>query len=205
MDTTRADRQLRLIAEAVEVAGALGVALWLRGGWAVDFYLGETTRDHADIDWFLWADDAGGLADGLLRRGYRQVPGPPAELQLDFTKDGLESSFTLLKRDPAGRVVVAGGPWAGTPWPEGMLDSGPGRIGGLQCAIVSPHVQIEIKRMMPVWDPARPRRTKDAEDIARLEAALQARGFRQGVSGTEFQARGFRQGVRRPEVDGLRA
>lgn len=52
----------------------------------------------------------------------------------------------------------------------------PGRMGGLQCAIVSPQAQIEIKRMTPIWDPSRPRRTKDAEDIARLEAALRAWG-----------------------------
>ncbi|MFE7477772.1 nucleotidyltransferase domain-containing protein [Streptomyces sp. NPDC057575] len=175
MDVGRADQQLRLIAEAVEVAGALGVPVWLRGGWAMDFFLGEITRDHEDIDWFAWADDAGDLAEGLLQRGYQPVPGSPPDLQLDFVKDGLENSFTLLDRDTAGCVVVAGGPWAGAPWPEGMLDAGSGRIGGLQCAIVSPQAQIEIKRMMPIWDPSRPRRTKDAEDIARLEEALHAR------------------------------
>ncbi|MCX4734352.1 nucleotidyltransferase domain-containing protein [Streptomyces sp. NBC_01363] len=174
----RADQQLRLIAEAMEVAETLGVTVWLRGGWAMDFFLGEITRDHEDIDWFLWADDASALAGGLLRHGYQPVPGPPPDLQLDFAKDGLENSFTLLGRDAAERVVVAGGPWAGAHWPEGMLDAGPGRIGGLQCAIVSPQAQIEIKRMMPIWDPSRPRRTKDAEDIARLEAALRVRGER---------------------------
>lgn len=142
----------------------------------MDFYLGEITRDHADIDWFAWARDAGDLAEELLRRGHRPLPGPPPDLQLDFVKDGLESSVTFLDRDADGCVVVAGGPWAGAPWPEGMLDAGPGRIGGLECAIVSPQAQIEIKRMTPAWDPSRPRRTKDAEDIARLEAALRTRG-----------------------------
>ncbi|MFE9700515.1 nucleotidyltransferase domain-containing protein [Streptomyces sp. NPDC006270] len=174
----RADQQLRLIAETVQVAGVLEVEVWLRGGWAMDFFLGEVTRDHGDIDWFAWADDAGVLAEGLLSRGYQPVPGPPPDLQLDFAKGGLDSSFTLLDRDAAGRVVVAGGPWAGAFWPEGMLDSGLGRMDGLPCAIVSPQAQIEIKRMMPIWDPSRPRRTKDAEDIARLEAALRARGKR---------------------------
>lgn len=38
--------------------------------------------------------------------------------------------------------------------------------------MVAAEAQIEIKRMMPVWDPRRPRRAKDAEDIARLRAAL---------------------------------
>ncbi|MEV7196538.1 aminoglycoside adenylyltransferase [Streptomyces sp. NPDC093510] len=174
----RADRQLRLIAEATEVAGALGVPVWLRGGWAMDFFLGEITRDHEDIDWFAWADDAGDLAEGLLLHGYQPIPGPPPDLQLDFAKGGLGNSFTLLGRDTDGRVVVAGGRWAGAPWPAGMLDGEPGRIGGLQCAIVSPQAQVEIKRMMPVWDPSRPRRTKDAEDIARLQAALRSWGKR---------------------------
>ncbi|WP_406739640.1 nucleotidyltransferase domain-containing protein [Streptomyces atratus] len=159
----------------MEVAGALGAPVWLRGGWAMDFCLGEITRDHEDIDWFAWADDAGDLAEELLQHGFQPVPGSPPDLQLDFVKDGLESSITLLDRDAAGCVVVAGGPWAGAPWPEGMLDAGPGRVGGLECAIVSPQAQIEIKRMMPVWDPSRPRRIKDAEDIARLEAELRAR------------------------------
>ncbi|QTD97580.1 hypothetical protein [Streptomyces cyanogenus] len=48
--------------------------------------------------------------------------------------------------------------------------------------IVDPRVQIEIKRMMPVWDPSRPRRAKDAEDIARLEAALRGRAAGSALS-----------------------
>ncbi|MEU1010552.1 hypothetical protein [Streptomyces sp. NPDC005890] len=95
------------------------------------------------------------------------MPGPPADLRLDFVKDGLQSSFTLVDTDAAGRVTVAGGSWAGTPWPDGLLGAEPGRIGALEAPIVDPRVQIEIKRMMP-----RPRRAKDAEDIARLETAL---------------------------------
>jgi hypothetical protein len=37
---------------------------------------------------------------------------------------------------------------------------------------VSAAAQIEIKEMMPVWVPGMRRRAKDAEDIARLRAAL---------------------------------
>ncbi|WP_225838328.1 nucleotidyltransferase domain-containing protein [Streptomyces sp. NK08204] len=171
----RAERQLALIAATLEMSRRDGTELWLRGGWAMDFFLGEITREHGDIDWFAWAWDAARLRTALTGLGHRPVPGPPPDLQLDFTKDGLDSSFTLLDRDDAGRVTVAGGPWAGTLWPEGMLGTEPGRIAGLAAPIVSPRVQIEIKRMMPVWDPSRPRRAKDAEDIARLEAALRRR------------------------------
>lgn len=168
----RSTRQLRLIGETVEIAKALGVEVWLRGGWAMDFFIGEVTRDHVDIDWFAWADDASALTDGLLRSGYELLPGPPADQQLDFCKQGVESSFALVGKDRSGRIVVAGGPWAGEVWPEGMLDAPPGRIGALRCRIISPRAQIEIKQMMPVWVPGRPRRRKDAEDITRLQAAL---------------------------------
>ncbi|MFF0742725.1 nucleotidyltransferase domain-containing protein [Streptomyces sp. NPDC004111] len=176
----REEHQLRQIAETVRIADGRGITLWLRGGWAMDFHLGEVTRPHGDIDWFARVQDAPLLADALLGHGYRPVPGPPPDLQLDFEKEGLESSFTLVDRDAQGRVVVAGGPWKGEPWPAGMLDpdAGPGRLGDVSCPIVAPRAQIEIKRMMPVWDPSRPRRPKDAADIARLEAALRAEGER---------------------------
>ncbi|WP_336111056.1 nucleotidyltransferase domain-containing protein [Streptomyces sp. PTD9-10] len=117
MDQERAERQLMLIAHDLEAARGDGIELWLRGGWAMDFFLGEVTRDHGDIDWFAWAWDAPRLATVPARAGHRPVPGPPADLRLDFAKDGLDSSFTLLDRDAQGRITVAGGPWAGTPWP----------------------------------------------------------------------------------------
>lgn len=174
VDEPRAARQLGLIGEALGVARRAGAELWLRGGWAMDFTLGRVTRDHDDIDWFTWAGGADTLARELIRLGYTEVAGPPPELQRDFTKDGLESSFTLIDRDHLGRIVVAGGPWAGTPWPQDLLDGEPGRLGGLDCPVVAPRAQIEIKRMMPVWNPSLPRREKDRADIALLEGHLGA-------------------------------
>ncbi|WP_079036495.1 nucleotidyltransferase domain-containing protein [Streptomyces silaceus] len=178
MDRERADRQLRLITEVMDVAEAHGISVWLRGGWAMDFFLGEITRDHEDIDWFLWDSGAGALTDALPARGYEATGASPPEQQLDYVKDGLESSFTLLSRDAAGQAEVAGGPWAGTAWPEAMPGTTPGRLAGLTCPIVGPRGQIDIKRLTPQWVPGMPRRAKDAEDIARLEAALAAQDER---------------------------
>ncbi|MFI1996122.1 hypothetical protein [Actinoplanes sp. NPDC020271] len=53
-----------------------------------------------------------------------------------------------------------------------MLDGQVGSVNGVECPIVAPEAQIEIKRMMPVWNPALSRRPKDADDLVRLEAAL---------------------------------
>jgi hypothetical protein len=166
--TGLADRQLAAIAATV----ALGVPVWLRGGWAMDFFLGEITREHLDVDWFARRDDGPRLAAALVERGYELLPEPPHDRQLDLVKDGVEQSFALIAEDGQGRVTVAGGPWAGAPWPAGLLDGPPATLRGITCPIVHPRAQIEIKRMMPVWVPTLRRRPKDAADITRLEAAL---------------------------------
>jgi hypothetical protein len=59
-----------------------------------------------------------------------------------------------------------------------MLDRLAGHIGAVACPIISPRAQIEIKRMMPAWVPGRPRRAKDARDIAVLRAASADQGRR---------------------------
>ncbi|TDC37202.1 hypothetical protein E1166_20700 [Micromonospora sp. KC213] len=102
----RANRQRALIGEVVDIAADARIEVWLRGGWAMDFFLGEVTRDHVDIDWFAWAADAPALHDALRRRGFQAVDGPPVQQQLDVVRDGEESSFAWLARDAAGRVGV---------------------------------------------------------------------------------------------------
>lgn len=92
-----------------------------------------------------------------------------------MVRDGEEISFGWLARSHDGTVVIAGGRYAGEPWPNAIPDSTPGRIGLVQCPILNPEAQIESKEMMPVWVPGRPRRPKDAEDIARLRQALSSR------------------------------
>jgi hypothetical protein len=170
--TTRTARQLALIAEVVALTEELGIEVWLRGGWAMDFYLGEVTRAPEDIDSFAWAADGPALAAELARRGFRPLPGPPPDRQLNLVKHGEDLQFALLAVDPTGQPALAGGPWAGQPSPEAAPHHEPGRIGALACAIVNPHGQIEIKQKMPEWNPKLRRRPKDAADIARLRAAL---------------------------------
>ena len=173
---TDADRQLRVIAEVVGATGAAGIDVWLRGGWAMDFFLGEVTRPHRDIDWFCRADDADRLVGLLHGLGCTDDPGVPPEQQRDlFTADGTEIGFALFGRDADGCPTVAAGPYRGERWPANLVDGPPGRLGGLNCPIVSAEAQIEVKEMMPIWVPGLPRRAKDTDDIARLRAALTVR------------------------------
>ncbi|GAA2507228.1 nucleotidyltransferase domain-containing protein [Winogradskya humida] len=163
--------QLSVISEVVRTSTTAGLPLWLRGGWAMDFFLGEITRPHRDIDFFCRAPDADRLLTELHKLGYRDDPGPPPAQQRDLiTPDGTEISFALLGESPDGLPTVAGGPHAGARWPADLLDGPIGRVGKVSCPVISPRAQIEIKEMMPIWVPSMPRRPKDATDIARLRA-----------------------------------
>ncbi|MFG1715738.1 nucleotidyltransferase domain-containing protein [Micromonospora sp. NPDC049203] len=164
-------RQLGAIREVVDVADAAGIEVWLRGGWAMDFHLGEVTRPHVDVDWYCWRRDAAPLADRLGALGWRPDPRMPTETQLDLLRGDVELSFAYLDRDADGRVVVGAGPWAGTLLPDGMLSGPPGRIGAFTAPVISVGAQIEFKEMFPVWMPERPRRAKDAADLARLRGS----------------------------------
>lgn len=165
--------QLAAVAEVLEVAHRLGAAVWLRGGWAMDFFLGELTREHVDVDWFAWREDLPGLVDALAECGWSEVGEHSAGQQRDLVRGAVELGFAPLARAGDGTVVVGGGPWAGTRWPAGMIECAVlGQLGDLRCPVISPAAQVEIKRMMPIWVPGRPRREKDSADIARLGQAV---------------------------------
>lgn len=163
--------QLSAIAETLATAAELDIRLWLRGGWAMDFFLGQVTRAHQDIDWFVLVEDAPPLRRAMTADGFVDVTTAPVEQQLDLKRGAIDHGFAFL-RLADGVPVVAGGPWAGEPWPITLLGDHVGRIGEVTAPIISPAAQIEIKTMMPEWNPSLPRRQKDLDDIAAITHAL---------------------------------
>ncbi len=96
----------------------------------------------------------------------------PSDAQRNATRYREELQIALLDTNQRGEIVVAGGPWAGVRWPDGMLVGPPGRLGDLICPIMNTKVQIEIKEKFGEWEPDLPPREKDQVDIAYLRAAL---------------------------------
>ncbi len=171
-------RQLAAVVDVVDAAADLGVEVWLRGGWAMDFYLGEITRDHLDVDWFVGAEAMSGFVDEMLSHGWVDLAEHPPEQQRDIVRGDVEMGFAPLTTAPDGCPAVGGGLWLGERYPVRMLSGAvDGLLEGVRCRVIDPAAQVEIKQMMPVWVPGRPRRPKDAIDIDRLLLALHSRGL----------------------------
>jgi hypothetical protein len=140
------------------------------GGWALDFLLGRITRPHGDIDLFIWAPDAEALLHVLSQHDYVQVGGPPPEQQRNLTKAGERFHVTLLERTEVG-VVTAGERWAGSAWPDGMLDGPVGRICDVRCQVISPEAQLWAKVEVP-RALGHAQREYDPRDIALLREVI---------------------------------
>jgi lincosamide nucleotidyltransferase A/C/D/E len=62
------------VLELLQGFTALGVRVWLDGGWGVDALLGEQTRPHADLDIVVQKNDLQAIETFLRGRGYGDVP-----------------------------------------------------------------------------------------------------------------------------------
>lgn len=182
-ETSISGLQLAAISEMVDVARRLDREFWLRGGWAMDFYLGRLTRQHLDVDWYVWDSDMPVIADALVARGWTDVAQYPAEQQRDLVKGSVEFGIAPIARATNGRVVVGGGPWRNAALPENILANAlECQLGGIHCPVISPAAQIEIKHMMPTWVPGLRRRSKDATDIDLLGEAMEAARAHRGLA-----------------------
>ncbi len=169
----RANIQLALIALFSQICRAEWIEWWLRGGWAVDFFRGRLSRDHHDIDVFVWTRDGDRFVPALERSGFMEDRGLRSVCDRYLSKQDEELQIVLIDLGLNGDVSSADGPHKGwDPWPAGMLDGSYGQIGDLIVPIIGPDSQIRIKEMFGRWRPDLPPREYDATDIALIRNAL---------------------------------
>jgi hypothetical protein len=166
------DRQLVLIEEVTSICRSLKIDCWLRGGWAMDFFLHQVTREHDDIDMYAWSRDGERLAGALRQAKFSEIGKHHPDEQRDFSKQGESLQVALLDLNDRGDPVIAGGPWAGAPWPAGVSQPICGWIGTIECPITNPTAQIEIKQTFPEWRLDLPVYEKHQLDIKRLREGL---------------------------------
>ena len=106
LDVTPA-RRARPVDALLERAG---IAYWLFGGWAVDFYAGSITRPHFDVDIAVWLDDLPRIAALLEADGWRMRPNRTrtAARATSATASSSSSPFscaaTTARRHAAARI-----------------------------------------------------------------------------------------------------
>src|ERR1044071_10504320 len=104
-DLNRIKQQLAAIQEIHARLTASGIHHWLFGGWAVDFYAGRVTRDHADIDLAVWHSDLEQLGMLLGADGWLREP-EDGDGFVVYQREAVRAEFAFLDRDEAGIIYT---------------------------------------------------------------------------------------------------
>ncbi|MCX4094351.1 nucleotidyltransferase family protein [Nocardia sp. alder85J] len=153
-------------AQVLEVRRALravGVEIWIDGGWCVDALVGRQTREHGDLDIAVGRADVGTLLECLAEHGYT-LTGDDTTTEWNFVltraADGGSVDVHVFEFDDDGNHVY------GIAYPGDSL-SGMGTIDGEPVPCISPERMFQFKTAYP---PA-------AEDVHDVRALGERFGF----------------------------
>jgi hypothetical protein len=101
-----ASQQLSALARVSNLLEGAGIAYWLFGGWAVDFYAGSVTRAHDDLDLAVWLADIPRIAELLQDDGWRHAPFDDEDGGTGYERGAVRLELTYLVRDGDGRIFT---------------------------------------------------------------------------------------------------
>jgi hypothetical protein len=171
-------QQLSALARVNELLEEAGIAYWLFGGWAVDFYAGSVTRAHDDLDIAVWLTDLPWIVELLQDDGWRHVPLVDEDGGTGYERGAVRLELTYLVRDGDGRIVtpLRHGQAA---WPEDALAYDVGHLRGVRAHLVGLDTLMRGKSS-PRDDPEEA--AKDRADFRRLSALLGPRDTRRNLA-----------------------
>ena len=95
--------QLAALARVSELFTEVDIAYWLFGGWAVDFYAGQVTRAHDDLDIAVWLEDVPRIDALLEHEGWSHAPEVDEDGGTAYVRQDVRLELTYLVRDGSGR------------------------------------------------------------------------------------------------------
>jgi hypothetical protein len=143
-----------------------GIPYWLFGGWAVDFHVGQVTRDHADIDIAVWQTDLISVGALLRADGWLQTPGQEDDGYTSYTRGALHLDLAFLARDAQGIVYTPLKAGRGE-WPPNSFEADICDLAGTRAHVVSLASLVTDKSDLREDVGAA---TKDAADVAVLRS-----------------------------------
>ena len=107
---------------------AAGIDYWLFGGWAVDFWVGEVTRPHGDVDVVVWRSDEAAIGTALASAGCEHAPTAEDVVGTRYHLGTAHVELTFVERGAAGEVVV--------PLPTGPVTWSPRPFGDVRAELL---------------------------------------------------------------------
>jgi hypothetical protein len=99
-------QQLSALARVNDLLGEAGIAYWLFGGWAVDFYVGSVTRAHADLDAAVWLDELPRTAALLEAEGWHHAPEEDEDGGTGYERGAVRLELMYLVRGEDGSIFT---------------------------------------------------------------------------------------------------
>jgi hypothetical protein len=164
MNDELASRQLAALARATRLLEDAAIDYWLFGGWAVDFYAGEVTRPHDDLDLAVWLADLPRVGELLEREGWRHAPEEDEDGGTGYERERVRLELTYLVR-AGDRVFIPlrrGRAW----WPEGTFGDDTRELRGVRARLIG-REPLRRGKSTPRDDPGDA--AKDRADLQRLE------------------------------------
>jgi dihydrofolate reductase len=146
-----APRQLAALATVDSLLEKAGLAYWLFGGWAVDFYARAIIRPHSDIDIAVWLDDRPRIVALLEEDGWGHAPEPDEDGGTGYERAGVRLELTFLVRGTSGRVVTPLRAFEAV-WPKGAFGDARGELEGVHARLIG-RAALERGKSSPRDDP----------------------------------------------------
>ncbi|MBV7331203.1 hypothetical protein KFU94_23795 [Chloroflexi bacterium TSY] len=163
--------QFALIREIDAIFRRVDLPFWLRGGWAIDFLLGQITRSHSDIDLVTWKRHSSQVRDLLTLADF--AFDSDIGIQMDFTKTGQEISIIFIGKNVSGQIFTPDVPeWI---WLPNALSLPACQLCDLWCPVLSPEQMVDEKKSYKEGT-GRPPRPKDLRSLEILRRYMATRG-----------------------------
>jgi lincosamide nucleotidyltransferase A/C/D/E len=167
MDEPLQCAQIGLIRCVSDTLRAARIGAWLFGGWGLDAQIGQITRPHGDVEFWVERSDADASQTTLMHAGATVLRTQPPEEACEFEWNDVPFSTGYFDRQPDGSFTPAGR-WSDWIFPPRSFSADVGTLNGSPVPTMSLTGMLAMKEQYPRLRNGRPWRPKDILDMQRL-------------------------------------